>query len=118
MFEISEQEWAALCAADDRNFILLIKKDILYAYPDLEDNPTLSKNMLAAYDEARRLGIKSDARIVEFLWAAARYPYFWARHMIAEWLSATGMSADERFDLLLTVMKRKIDEFNLNAGTK
>jgi hypothetical protein len=111
MYKFSQQEWAALCAADDRNFVLSVRDDIIEASPHLANAPHLLKSLNIAFDEARRFGI-SDSRIVPFLWTQAHYPNLCGRQVVKDWMARQGTSPDQRFDMLLAVVRSKVKGFN------
>lgn len=107
MFQLTEQEWAALQASDERNFVLTVKADILRAMPALSDDPHLATRLKAAFDETKRLGFNDDRNVVQFLHLEAIVPGFYQQPGIAAWLARNGKGSDERFDMLMSVVRKK-----------
>lgn len=66
MLELNEQEWSALCVADERTFVAVIRNDIVRLRPELSDDPELPDRLYRAYEEAKRLGFVHDQSIVRF----------------------------------------------------
>lgn len=108
MLELNEQEWSALCAADERTFVSIIRDDIVRLRPELADDPELVGRLNGAYDEAKRLGFEHDQPLVRFLYLEVDAPSFYKQYAIATWLVKTGKSAEERFDMLLDVLRAKL----------
>jgi len=110
MLELTREEWAALCAGDDRNFVAVMRDDIVRDYPALADDPTLSDRLQGAYARAKELGFTHNGAIVDFLYLEASAPGFYRIPAIAAWLGQTGMPAEERFNALLSATGMKLRE--------
>ncbi|KWN80622.1 hypothetical protein WM24_23995 [Burkholderia ubonensis] len=110
MLQLSEQQWAELQAADEHNFVAVVRDDIVRDDPTLADDPTLLERLNAAYARTKELGFTHDGPIVEFLELEARAPGFYRIPPIAAWLDKPGVPGEQRFEMLLAVMRKKQQE--------
>jgi hypothetical protein len=110
MLELTEQQWAALCVVDERNFVATVRDDIVQAHHTLRSDPTLLDRLVRAYDAARALGLRQDKPLVDFLYVEAEVPGFYRKPAVANWLSKPVGTADTRFEDLLAVLRRKLEE--------
>jgi hypothetical protein len=108
MLELTAEQWAALCASDERNFVATIRDDIVRDAPRYADDPTLLDRMVRAYGDAKRMGFQQDKELVEFLYIEADVPEFYRKPGIAAWLAKPGRAVEERFEDLLAVTRRKL----------
>jgi hypothetical protein len=110
MLELNEQEWSALCVADERTFVAVIRNDIVRLRPELSDDPELPDRLYRAYEEAKRLGFVHDQSIVRFLYLEVDAPNFYKQNAITAWLSQDGKPSEERFGMLLDVLRVRMTE--------
>jgi hypothetical protein len=110
MLELTAEQWAALCASDERNFVATIRDDIIRDSPRLADDSTLLDRLVSAYQEARRIGFQQDKALVEFLYVEADAPGFYRKPAIAAWLAKPGRPIEERFEDVFAVARRKLLE--------
>jgi hypothetical protein len=110
VIQFSTEEWARLCAADERNFVLTIKQDIVRDRPDLVSDTQLLGRLNAAYDEAKRLGFVDDGHTVQFLYMESVDSEFYKRPAVARWLSKPGRPPEQRFNTMLDVARGKLRE--------
>lgn len=110
MLELTAEQWAALCASDERNFVVTIRDDIVRDSPRLADDPTLLDRLVRAYQDAKRMGFEQDKALVEFLYVEADVPEFYRKPGISAWLAKPGRPVEERFEDLLAVTRRKLIE--------
>ena len=103
--QLSAKDCDALRAADERNFVLTIRDDIVRDSPDLANDQGLFDRLNAAYDEAKRLGLKDDHRIVQFLYMDSIDPAFYKKPAVARWLNGNRRPIEERLDLMLDVAR-------------
>ncbi|CAM2192059.1 conserved protein of unknown function [Paraburkholderia kururiensis] len=115
MLELTEQQWAALCAVDERNFVATVRDDIVQANPTLGSDPTLLDRLVRAYDAARALGLRQDKLLVDFLYVEVEVPGFYRKPAVENWLSKPVGTADTRFEDLLAVLRRKLEEREENC---
>lgn len=108
MLELTEQEWVALQAADERNYILTIRNDIAKDRPDLAHDPQLLERLNAAYTEAKRLGFTEDRHVLQFLHLESIAPKFYEKPGIAAWLARKGVPPEQRFDMMMDVSRVKL----------
>ncbi len=110
MLELSQQQWAALCAVDERNFVATVRDDIVQVNPKLRDDPSLLDRLVNAYKAAKTLGLRQDKSLGDFLYIEAEAPSFYIKPPIKNWLSKPVGTADERFQDLLAVLRKKLEE--------
>lgn len=110
MLELTQQQWAALCAVDENNFVATVRDDIVRANPKLRDDPTLFERLVRAYKAARGIGLRQDKSFVDFLYIEAEAPGFYRRPPIANWLCKPIGTADSRFEDLLSVLRKKLQQ--------
>ncbi|VBT21780.1 Uncharacterised protein [Burkholderia pseudomallei] len=110
MLELTQQQWAALCAVDERNFVATVRDDIVQANPKLRDDSTLLERLVNAYEAAKALGLRQDKSLGDFLYIEAEAPNFYRKSAIANWLSKPVGTADTRFDDLLAVLRKNLKE--------
>lgn len=108
MLELTQQQWAALCAVDERNFVATVRDDIVRANPKLRDDPSLLDRLVNAYKAAKTLGLRQDKSLGDFLYIEAEAPGFYRKPAIANWLSKPVGTADTRFDDLLAVLRKNL----------
>ncbi|WP_321788593.1 hypothetical protein [Paraburkholderia sp. J94] len=108
MLELTEMEWAALQAADERTFVSVVRNDIVRVEPALVDDPNLLDRLHVAYGRAKQLGFVHDKAIVEFLYLDASVPGFYQNPSIAGWLAKPGTTGEERFEMFLSVLRAKV----------
>jgi hypothetical protein len=108
MLELTADQWVALCANDERNFVATIRDDIVRDAPRYADDPTLLDRLVRAYADAKRMGFQQDKELVEFLYIEADVPEFYRKPGIAAWLAKPGRPVEERFEDLLAVTRRKL----------
>ncbi len=108
MLELTEEQWASLCASDERNFVATIRDDIVQASPRLAGDSTLLDRLVRAYQDAKRMGFQQDKALVEFLYVEADVPEFYRKPAIAAWLAKPGRPVEERFEDVLAVARRKL----------
>ena len=108
MLELTADQWAALCASDERNFVATIRDDIVRDAPRYAEDPTLLDRLVRAYADAKRMGFQQDKELVEFLYIEADMPEFYRKPGIAAWLAKPGRPIEERFEDLLAVTRRKL----------
>ena len=108
MLELTDAQWAALCASDERNFVATIRDDIILDDPTLANDPTLLDRLVAAYKEAKTLGFQQDKELGEFLQMEAEIPGFYRVKPIASWLRKPGRPVEDRFDDLMAVTKKNL----------
>ena len=110
MLELTEQQWRALCAVDEHNFVATIRDDIVRSTPRLADDRTLLERLVKAFRDAKRIGIRQDKTLIEFLYFEAEAPGFYFNPPIANWMSKPVGTADERFEDLVAVLRKKVGE--------
>jgi len=108
MLELTDAQWAALCASDERNFVATIRDDIILDDPTLANDPTLLDRLVAAYKDAKGLGFQQDKELGEFLEMEARGPGFYKTPAIAAWLRKPGAPVEDRFDDMVSVAKKNL----------
>ena len=108
MLELTQQQWAALCAVDERNFVATVRDDIVRASPKLRADPSLLDRLVNAYKAAKTLGLRQDKSLGDFLYIEAEVPGFYRKPAIANWLSKPVGTADTRFDDLLAVLRKNL----------
>ncbi|WP_414446780.1 hypothetical protein AB4851_08310 [Burkholderia sp. 22PA0099] len=108
MLELTEQQWAALCAVDEQNFVSTVRDDIVEANPKLRDDSTLLSRLNHAYTSARAIGIRDDRPLVNFLYMEADAPGFYSIPAVADWLAKPVGTPEQRFDDLLDVVRKTV----------
>jgi len=108
MLELTAEQWAALCASDERNFVATIRDDVVRNSPRFVGDPTLLDRLVRAYQDAKHMGFAQDKALVEFLYIEADAPEFYRKPAIAAWLAKPGRPIEERFDDVLAVARRKL----------
>jgi len=108
MLELTEKEWVALQAADERTFVSVVRNDIVKDRPELANEPQLLERLNTAYTEARRMGFTSDRHIVQFLYMESVAPGFYTKPGIAAWLGKRGVPPEQRFDMMMDVSRVKL----------
>jgi len=106
MLELTESQWAALCASDERNYVATLREDLVLNDPKLANDPTLLDRLVAAYQEAKSLGFRQDKDLAEFLDMEAHGPGFYKTPAIAAWLRKPGAPVEDRFDDMVSVAKK------------
>ncbi|SDE46962.1 hypothetical protein [Paraburkholderia lycopersici] len=108
MLELTEKEWAALQAADERTFVSVIRNDIVKDRPELANDPQLLDRLNAAYTETKRIGFTDDRHVVQFLYLESIEPSFYQKPGIAAWLGKKGVPPEQRFDMVMDVSRVKL----------
>jgi hypothetical protein len=108
--ELTDEQWALLKVHEDHNYVAFIRGHIVRDYPALANDPTLRERLNAAFAQTRTLGFTHDAPIVDFLYMEASDPGFYKIPAIAAWLSKPGVPAEQRFEMLLQVTRKKHQE--------
>jgi hypothetical protein len=106
--KLNDQQWAALEDADERNFVGTVRNDVVGMHPELANDPDLLRRLNAAFDETKRLGFIHDQSIVQFLYLEVDVPGFYRQYAISRWLSQAGKPAEERFGMLMDVLRAKM----------
>ncbi|WP_250534831.1 hypothetical protein [Caballeronia sp. AZ10_KS36] len=110
MLNFSQEEWTALCAADERNFVLAVKEDIVKDRPALAEDATLSDRLNAAYEDAKRIGFTDDKYLVAFLYLESVEPNFYKKPAVSAWLNKKGLPPEQRFDMMMDVARTNLRE--------
>ncbi len=107
MLELTEQQWAALCASDERNFVATVRDDIVADNPKLGGDSTLcgpSRHGIRRR-EAHEVLARQGARRVSV--SRGRGTGVLRQPSIAAWLAKPGPPVEERFEDLLAVARKK-----------
>ncbi|WP_322030093.1 hypothetical protein [Paraburkholderia sp. J76] len=105
--QLTDEQWKLLKVYEDRNYVDSIRGHIVRDYPTLADDPTLRERLNAAYAETKQLGFTHDVPIGDFLYMEASEPAFYKMPVVAAWLNKPGVPAEQRFEMLLQVTRRK-----------
>lgn len=110
MDEFKEQQGDAARSSAERNFVEAVRERVVLAAPALGADPTLLERLSKAYGEARRVGLQQEALLVQFLHLEAEVPGFYRQPAMSAWLARPLPSADERFEALLSLLHRKLED--------
>lgn len=108
--ELTDEQWALLKVHEDHNYVAFIRGHVVRDYPALANDPTLRERLNAAFAETKALGFTHDALIVDFLYMEAIEPGFYKVPSVAAWLNRPGVPAEQRFEMLLQVARKKQQE--------
>ncbi|MEW9580979.1 hypothetical protein [Paraburkholderia sp. DGU8] len=108
--QLTDEQWAVLKVYEDRNYVDFIRGHVVRDYPALADDPSLRDRLNAAFARTKELGFTHDGPIVDFLYVEAVDPGFYEMPPIAAWLNKPGAPGEQRFEMLLQVMRKKQQE--------
>jgi hypothetical protein len=110
MREETDRKQNDLLTEDERDFVIAVRDSIVTANAEFGDDPALFDRLATAYDEAKRIGLKEDELLVEFLYLEMEVPGFYRQPVISNWLEKPGAPIDGRFKDLLDVLRKKLEQ--------
>jgi hypothetical protein len=112
LLTLTDAQCAALMASGAQNFVEQIANTFLADRSDRVSDPgrtAVIAQMRNAYDYAVGIGMTSAPHLVHFLYIAADGPRFYEQPAIDAWLKKPRQSPEQRFDDLVAVLSRKLE---------
>lgn len=104
----------ALLTEDERKFVMAVQNSIDGADRRLANDPALLDKLIRAYNEARRLGLRREEVLANFLYLEMQAPGFHRKPVIRKWLREPGVAPDDRFADLIDVLRKKSQQLEGN----
>lgn len=108
--EHEAQRQIAVAAAQEHDIVTRVRRGAIKANPELVGDVTLPGRLAQAHAEAKRMGITRAKLVAKFLLVEARVPNFYRHPEISVWLEDGGPPADDRFEDLLAVTRKWLEE--------
>lgn len=107
-------EHPPLLTEDERKFVTAVQNSIGGAEGGLANDPALLDKLIRAYSEARRLGLRREEVLANFLYLEMQAPGFHRKSAIRKWLREPGAAPDDRFADLIDVLRKKSQQLDGN----
>lgn len=108
MLKFSEEQCQQLEVREGKEFVRLVRDNILEEYPELKSDAQLLDRLETAYAHTQSLGFVQSDVIVKFLHTEAIAPKFYDQPPINAWLRKPGQTVEQRFSDLLSAMQAQL----------